>query len=144
MDLERNKELVRHFVEAVNTRDREALARVVTPDVVRHSPATPGIRVESVDDLWAFLEQDVAAIPDSVVTLEALVAEGDLVAVWATYAGTQAGPMGPFPPTDRRASTEFSGILRIRDGRIAEIRVVWDNVHMLTQLGHMPGAAAQA
>lgn len=135
---EQNKKLVRRFTAAVNTRDREALARLVAADVVRHCPATPDATVASVDDLWAFLELDFAAVPDSVVTLETLVAEADLVAFWATYSGTQTGPMGPFPPSNQRATVEFSGILRVRDGRIAEMRVVWDNVDMLTQLGHMP------
>lgn len=138
MDLEQNKELVRSFVAAVNARDREGLAGIVTADVVRHSPATPDVTVANFDDLWSFLEQDFAAIPDSVVTLDTLVAEDDLVACWATYSGAQTGPMGPFPPSHERASLEFCGILRIRDGRIAEIRVVWDNVDLLTQLGHMP------
>lgn len=138
MNLEQNKELVRRFTAAVNARDREALSRLVAVDVVRHCPATPAATVASFDELWAFLEQDFAAVPDSVVTLEALVAEGDLVAFWATYSGTQAGPMGPFPASGERATVEFSGIVRVRDGSIGEMKVVWDNVDMLTQLGHMP------
>lgn len=138
MNLEQNKELVRRFTAAVNARDREALSRLVAADVGRHCPATPDATVASFDDLWAFLEQDFAAVPDSVVTLETLVAEGDLVAFWATYSGTQTGPMGPFPASGERATVEFSGILRVRDGSIAEMKVVWDNVDMLTQLGHMP------
>jgi steroid delta-isomerase-like uncharacterized protein len=139
MDPQQNKDVVRRFIAALNARDRGALAEVVAPDVVRRSPATPDVRVESFDDLWAFFEQDFAAIPDSVVTLEALVAEDDLVAVWATYAGTQTGAMGPFPPSGVSATLEFSGFLRIRDGKIADMRVVWDNVDMLTQLGHLDG-----
>jgi predicted ester cyclase len=141
MNDERNKEVVRRFVAAINARDRAALAEGVATNVVRHCPATPDVKVASFDDLWSFLEQDFAGIPDSVVTLETLVAEGDLVALWATYSGTQTGQMGPFPPSGARASVEFSGILQIRDGRIAEMKVVWDNVSLLTQLGHMPAMA---
>lgn len=141
MNVERNKELVRCFVAAINARDREALAAVVASDVVRHCPATPDVEVTSFNDLWSLLEQDFAAIPDSVVTLETLVAEGDLVAVWATYSGTQTGQMGPFPPSGERVRLEFAGQLRVRDGKIAEIRVLWDNVNMLTQLRHMPREA---
>jgi len=36
--------------------------------------------------------------PDSIQTPKHLLADGDLVAVWATYEGTQRGQMGPFPP----------------------------------------------
>lgn len=139
MDPQQNKDIVRRFVAALNARDRDALAEVVAPDVVRRSPATPGVTVESFEDLWAFFEQDFAAFPDSVVTLETLVAEDDLAAVWATYSGIQTGPMGPFPASGASATMEFSGFLRIRDGKIADMRVVWDNVDMLTQLGHLEG-----
>ena len=139
MDAERNKEIVRRFVAAVNARDRDEIAALVTPNVCRRSPATPGVTVNSFEDLWAFLEQDFASIPDSVVTIVSMVAEGDQVAVWATYAGTQTGQMGPFPPSNGSATLEFAGFLRIREDRISEMRVVWDNVDMLTQLGHMEG-----
>ena len=30
-------------------------------------------------------------------TIKLLLAEGNLVAVWTTYEGTQQGPLGPFP-----------------------------------------------
>ncbi len=71
-----------------------------------------------------------------------MVAEGDRVAVWANYSGTQSGPMGAFPPSDRQVDLDFAGILRFEDGKIAEIHVVWDNLDMLVQLGHLspPGA----
>ncbi len=45
--------------------------------------------------------------------------------------------MGPFPASGKRMSVEFSGVFRIEDGRIAELRLVWDNVYVLRQLGHM-------
>jgi predicted ester cyclase len=43
-----------------------------------------------------FLRQDTAVFPDSVQTIKLLVAEGNLVAAWTTYEGTQQGLMGPF------------------------------------------------
>jgi hypothetical protein len=59
---------------------------------------------------------------------------------WATYSGTQQGQMGPFPPTGREISSDFAGYFRLSDGKIAEIWVIWDNLTILTQLGHMPAA----
>jgi len=125
------------FVDAGNARDFDALAAIVAPNFERHCPATPDVQVRSWDDFRAFLEQDLATSPDSHVTLHDLVAEGDRVAFWATYAATQSGPMGPFPPTGRRFACEFSGIFRIAQDRIAELRVTWDNVGILMQLGHL-------
>lgn len=137
-----NKEVVRRFTEAVNDRDLDALDELVTPDVVRHSPSTPDVQVRNLDQLKAFLRQNVASLPDEAVEIRTMLAEGDQVAVWANYTGTQEGPMGPFPASGRTVDLDFASILRLENGRIAEMWVVWDNVSMLTQLGHMqpPGA----
>ncbi len=66
--------------------------------------------------------------------------EGDLVAVWATYEGTQRGPMGPFPATGSRMQLDFAAFLRVEDGKIVEMWVTWDNAAAPAQLGHMPAA----
>jgi steroid delta-isomerase-like uncharacterized protein len=133
-----NKDVVRSFVAAINDRDLEALDRLVAPDVKRHSPSTPDVTVNSLDDFRAFLRQDLASVPDSRQEIRMMVAEGDKVAVWMNYSGTQAGPLGPFPATGRPVDLDFSGILRLENGRIAEMWVVWDNLGMLTALGHLP------
>lgn len=139
---ERNKEIVRRFVRAANARDYEALAAVVSPSVERHCQATPEVEVRSFEDFRQFLEREAETFPDNRVTLETLVAEGDLVAVWATYTATQSGPMGPFPSSEKRMSVEFGGVLRIEDGKIQHIRVIWDNVAALVQLGHFAPAGS--
>ena len=46
--------------------------------------------------------------------------------------------MGPFPATGKKADLKYLGILRIEDGKIAEMWVEWDNLAMLTQLSHFP------
>jgi steroid delta-isomerase-like uncharacterized protein len=129
---------VRRFARAVDERDYEALDGLLSPDFVRHCPATPDVIVRSPADFRRFLEQDAETFPDSRITLEALVAEDNQVAVWATYTGTQSGPMGPFPPSGGRASVEFGGVFRIEGDRIAHLRLTWDNMTLLTQLGHLP------
>ena len=127
---------MRRFVEAVNSRDHDALEAFVAPSFTRHCPATPDVVVRSLADFRRFLQQDLATFPDSVVTLEKLIAEGDCVAFWASYSGTQTGPMGPFPASGRRVTGPFAGYFRLEDGRITELFVTWDNVDLLTQLGH--------
>jgi steroid delta-isomerase-like uncharacterized protein len=134
----RNKELVRRFVDAANARDYEALEEVVSAGFERHCPATPDVDVRSFEELRGFLERDCESFPDNRVQLQTLVAEGDMVAVWARYGGTQAGPVGPFPPTGKRMECEFAGIFTIEDGAITSVRLTWDNVGVLTQLGHLP------
>jgi steroid delta-isomerase-like uncharacterized protein len=135
--VERNKALVRRFVELTNARDFDGLDEIVVPDFVRICPSTPGVVVRSREALRTFLEADGVTFPDNRVRLIHLVGEGDRVAFWATYTGTQLGPIGPFPPSGRAASVEFAGIFRLEGERIAELKLVWDNVGLLVQLGHL-------
>jgi steroid delta-isomerase-like uncharacterized protein len=137
-----NKETMRRFVDAMNARDFDALDEFVSPDVVRESPSTPGVVVRSLDQFKDYLRQDLEGVPDAVQEIRMMVAEGDRVAVWANYSGTQIGPMGGFPATGGRVDLDFAGILRFEEGKIAEINVVWDNLGMLVQLGHLepPGS----
>lgn len=132
-----NKEIVRRFVAAMNERRFEDLDAVVSVDVVRHSPSTPGLEVRSLEQFKDFLREDLTGVPDAVQEIRTMVAEGNLVAVWANYSGTQDGPLGPFPATGRRVDTDFAAILRLEGGMITEINVVWDNLSMLSQLGHL-------
>jgi len=137
--LEQNKAVIRRFFDAWNAPQAEAFDGLVAADAVRHCQATPGLEARSLADVKLFLEQDSAVFPDSVQTIKLLLAEGDLVAAWTTYEGTQHGPMGPFPPSGRQARFDFGAIFRIHNGKIAEWWVTWDNMTILQSLGHLPG-----
>ena len=136
--LEANKDLVRQFGEVVNAADWEALRELAAEDLVRHSDATAGPPVTSLDAFIQLQESFLAIMPDQRVTLQKLIAEGDEVAALATYSGTQTGPMGEFPATGKFAEVAFLTLFRIEDGKIAELWVEWDNMAILMQLGHFP------
>ncbi len=140
---EENKALVRRFNAATNEQRWNALAELVADDFTRHSAATAGPPVTSRQQFIALQKSFLESFPDQWVTLEDLVAEGDRVAVRATYTGTQSGPMGEFPATGKRVSAPFLGIFRIESGRIAELWVEWDNLAILTQLGLFPPPARE-
>ena len=135
-----NKILVRRFEEAMNTRQLDALDEVVAPNFVRHCQATPNLDVRSLEQFKDFLRQDVAVFPDNTQTFTHVIAEGDTVAVWATYEGTQRGQMGSFPPSGRKVRFDFAAILRVENGKLAELWVTWDNMTILAQLGYLPAA----
>jgi steroid delta-isomerase-like uncharacterized protein len=136
---EDTKDLMRRFESAMNTRQLDQLDELIAPDVVRHCEATPGLEVNNIDQLKAFLRADAAAFPDNKQTFEHVLVDGDMVAMWATYEGTQTGQMGPFPPSGKYAKFSFGGVLRMEQGKIAEWWVTWDNMSILGQLGHLPG-----
>ena len=94
---EENKTVIRRVLEAMNSRQLDGLDDLIATDVVRHWPATPSSDVRSLKQLKELLPQDAEVFPDNTQTITHLVAEGDLVAVWATYEVSQKGPIGPFP-----------------------------------------------
>jgi len=135
---DKNKEIATQMINAINDRDYDLLDEIMAPDLVRHCQATPNLNIRSLNEFKEFLKEDLKTFPDSHITTEMLIAEGDLVAGYHTYSGTQKGAMGPFPATNKKADLKFLGILRIEDGKIVEMRVEWDNMAFLTQLGHFP------
>jgi len=132
-----NIQIVESMAEAINARNLEALDHLVAQDVVRHSAATADLVVTNLEEFRAFLRSDFATVPDSVQTIDLIFANDEYVAMRATYSGTQNGPMGPFPASGKKLTLPFIGILRIEDGKVAEIWVEWDNLHALAQLGHL-------
>ncbi|NIM52790.1 MAG: ester cyclase [Gemmatimonadales bacterium] len=139
--LEANKALAREFVAALNAADWDRLDDLLTEDFQRHSQATTEMQVNSRAEFYQLQQLYLASFPDQRVTVEMMIAEGDKVAAYATYAGTNTGPLGDNPATGRSAELQFLSIFRVEDGKIAELWVEWDNVAMLTQLGLFPPPA---
>ena len=133
-----NKELVTKFNDFTNAANWEGLEDVVVADFKRHSTASPGEPVTSLAQYVALQEAFLVSFPDQHVSVQMMVAEGDHVAVRATYAGTQTGQMGEIPPTGKSVSSPFLAIFRIEAGKIAEIWVEWDNLAIMSQLGVFP------
>lgn len=130
-------------IEAINAKNFEALNDLVTTNFVRHCQATPDVKVNCLDDFKNYLRQDSATFPDSRLTIDHVVAEGDFLAFHGTYVATQKGPMGPFPPSNKQMSLEIVGLQRIENGKAEEMWVTWDNLAALTQLGYFPPPTQQ-
>jgi steroid delta-isomerase-like uncharacterized protein len=138
------KVLLRAFVDATNSRDWNRLGELVSADFTRHCQATPDLRITSREEFLAFQREDVKSFPDAQVDLHHVVAEDDLVAIWATYSGTQDGPMGPFAATGKRMELDFGAIFRVENGVFVELWVTWDNLAAMSQLGLFPPPAPEA
>jgi len=137
-DLEANKELIRRFGEVTNAGDWDALTPIMTEDFARYSVATAGPPVTSRAEFIELQKSFLVSFPDQRVTLRDMVAEGDRVAVLATYNATNTGPMGDIPATGKAVEVPFLAIFRIESGKIAELWAEWDNVAMLSQMGLFP------
>ena len=109
-----NKDLVRQFIAVLSRGDLDALDAIVAPNFIRHCQATPEVTVRCLDDFKQFARQSKATFPDEQVEIKQIIAEGDRVAVWCVYTGTQDGQMGPFPPTGKKMTIEFGGVFALR------------------------------
>ena len=135
---QQNKEIISKAFEVVGAGDYDYMDNYISSNYVRHSQATPDLNIRSLSEFKEFIRQDRLVIPDQQLEVKKLIVEGDLVAFWATYKGTQTGQMGPFPPSNKYVELDFSGYHRLENGKIAETWVIWDNISFLTQLGHFP------
>ncbi|UCE65109.1 MAG: ester cyclase [Candidatus Zixiibacteriota bacterium] len=140
----KNKAVVVQTIDVLNTREYEKLDQFYAQDFKRYCQATPEAKVESLNDFKALLSEWDQQFPDAVYELHLIAAEGDLVAFYMTYSGTQEGQMGPFPPTGKKMSLECAGFNRLENGKIVETWVTWDNLAALTELGHFPPPSAEA
>jgi steroid delta-isomerase-like uncharacterized protein len=139
----RNKEIVTEAFAAIDRQDFRSLDKYFAQDYHRYCQASPEAKVESLDDMVGFLKEWYDAFPDASVETHMMAAEGDLVAVYITFAGTHTAPMGDIPATGKRMESETFGFHRLKDGKIVETWVTWDNVAILKQLGLFPPPAPE-
>jgi predicted ester cyclase len=78
----------------------------------------------------------LAQFPDLQMTIEAMVAEGDTVAVRVVSEGTNLGPLnGVVPPTGGRFKARQSHWYRVEDGKLAEHWATREDLPAMMQLG---------
>ncbi len=127
MTLEENKTVVRRYFEEFHTgRAADILEQIVAHDLL-------GPTREATERLRT-------AFPDYRLTIDAQVAEGELVAtVWTgegTHEGAWASPIGEVEPTGLPVTWTGTTTLRLVDGKIAEVvGTHWDHLGILQQLG---------
>ncbi len=140
MSLENNKTIVRRLFDDVYSQGKfAAIDDLIAEEYVGHRPLPdqpPGR--EGFHYAMRMLRM---AFPDHHVTIDELIAEGDLVAVRVTARGTQQGPFLGVSPANKHASWVGMVVLRIVDSQVTDVWNVWDALGMLQQLGHIPKTA---
>ncbi len=141
---EANKELVRRlFDEIFSRRNFEVCDELMAEDYVEHALAPfgdhePG-HVNGPQHIRAVAEWLLAQFPDSRMTAEAIVSEGDIVAARVLGEGTNLGKLnGIRPPTGKRFSSSASHWFRVENGKLAEHWATRDDLTSMLQLGVVP------
>jgi predicted ester cyclase len=140
MSNEENKKLVRQLHELLNAGKHDEADALYAPDALGHSAGQTFDRARSKQNRV----NTYAGSPDRQVTLEATVADGDLVVARTTWRGTQTGHLHSItgfeiPPTGKKTTVTGMTMYRIAEGKIAESWGELDRMTLMQQLGVVPG-----
>src|SRR3954453_19028540 len=130
------------YLAAWNGRDADAMAPLITEDIVWHDPAMPA-PARGIPAVQECMRMSWNAFPDlrfSEPDLPHQTADGDNVA-WAwRMQGTMRGPLDPpgFGPTEKSMDVTGVDLWRMRDGRIAHYQAFYDMNAVAVQLGLAP------
>ena len=137
-DLEKNKELMRRFFQAINDKNLDLFDELCGEDYIWHGETGPTElnEVKGRDNFKKAVAEFTDALPDLNITLFDFIAEGDKVVVRFKEVGTHTGaPFAGIPPTGKQITWTGIGIYRIDNGRLVEEWFNEDSLGILKQLG---------
>ncbi len=140
MSAETNKAIVRRYYEEVlNQHNLTIIDELFAADFkshTRHAYVDLQQYVEAV-------ERSHQAFPDLQVTIEAQIAEGDLVATRWSAKGTHQGVFAGIQPTGKEIIVTAMHFHRLADGKITDHWEQFDFAGVVQQLGILSGINTQ-
>jgi steroid delta-isomerase-like uncharacterized protein len=133
MSVEANKQLVLKYVEAFNCGDTEALRALFTDDALVYGVLGWG-GMEKVVPIWRELH-DALAVE---LQVEAIIAEGETVAVRYAERGKSVGTFRGQAPTGKSYEVVAMEWFIIKDGRIHKRWGARDSAAQARQMGLVP------
>jgi steroid delta-isomerase-like uncharacterized protein len=135
---EQNKATIRRgFEEIWNQGNLAVMDETFAPTAMLHSPVQPE-PLRGLEILKTLVTRLRVAFPDFHVTIEDLLAEGEIVVVRYTMRGTHRGDYFGIPPTGRPVTSPEIELFRVVDGKIEEMWLEFNVMDVLQQLGVMP------
>jgi predicted ester cyclase len=119
MSTESNKAAIRRIFEIMNSEDYAALDEVCTPAVA------DGIRSHYARH----------PMSDHYGVIDDLVAEDNFVAVFQTDTSTHTGEFHGIPATGKRLANRGVTLCRFENGKLTELRSLWDELNHVLSLG---------
>jgi steroid delta-isomerase-like uncharacterized protein len=134
---EENKDLIRRvWDEIFNKGDFDAVEGDFAPDAA--FPTAPPGTSPDLNGFKQLVSMYRTAFPDLRVELEDQVANGAKVASLVSITGTHQGPLGELAATGKKIAIVGINFIEVRDGKIATVRGMSDQMGMMRQLGAIP------
>jgi len=131
------------FVAAFNAHDEDRIRQLNSENSVLEAPGD--VRVEGREAATQYAMAWLRAFPDAQITVKNELVSGDWVAQEFTFEGTHedtlSGPGGEIPATHRHLTGRGVQVFRVEGDAVADTRLYFDQVQVLTQLGLMPEGA---
>jgi steroid delta-isomerase-like uncharacterized protein len=134
---EENKALARRWADIFNQGNLDLVEEIYAPGFVNHDPAMPE-DVRGLEGAREFYGMYQSAFPDTEITIEDQVAEGDKVVTRWTARGTHQGDLMGVPPSGNRVEVAGITISRIEGGKVAEEWNNYDALGMMQAIGAVP------
>ena len=136
MSTERNKDVVRRFIEEVFVKcNVDAADELAASDFTPHS--WPGVD-PGIENLKQGQQRVSSGLADVSMKIDDMIAEGDKVAVRLTAHARQDGEFMGLPPSGREYTISETHVFRVADGKVAEHWVNADMLGLMQQLGALP------
>ena len=137
-----NKQIVERYLQrAWGDGDWATAEEIVEENAVFHDQAREGDLPPGREGVRVAMERIATGMPDFVMEVHELVAEGDIVVIRWSATGTHAGDFNGFPATGRVATLYAISIVRMKDGHIVEGWQETDRLGMAQELGMVPKSA---
>lgn len=134
----RADELADAWERAWSGRDPAAFRPIVTGDLHYEDPLTD-VPLRGADELVAHARRLWDAFPDAALESSGRrLADGDFLAAPARLRGTNSGPLGAMPATNRVLTVHCVFYCEVRHGLLGRVRGFFDLYDAATQLGVLP------
>jgi steroid delta-isomerase-like uncharacterized protein len=109
----------------------------VSADMVERTP-DPNIKATGLAGMKEAITMYHTSFPDMKINVSRMIADSDYVVAHFTMTGTNSGPMGPMPATNKSIDVNGVDIVRFENGKGVEHWGYWQETKMMQQLGLMP------
>ncbi len=124
-----------YFERLINQHDVPYVDELFDPAIAFYDPAIPGGQAMGLDQVRSFFATFFTAFPDVNFVQNDFFSEGDSVAIRFTWTGTHKASFLGIEVSERHVIVPGIDIFHISNGKIVEVRVAFDRLELIEQLG---------